>query len=847
MKRQINKIAELLADNFPISTDSSLVYELSAYISILYAFNSAVCMHNSQDDSLHAVISSRFPQIVTAYNKIHDLIDGDTEREILVQLTLAKSEEDGDSLGFFVSDIYQQIKSYLLKTAQTCPSPSIEKIEGKKLLYQTQFFTDLYMVEYLVKQILSLYDDLSNVMFVDPASGGGNFLTYLYRELYAWYRHHGETGNLAKLIFENNIVGYDLDAELAEIARLSLLLTAYNENPKDVDFEIYNFGGVDDDTKGYINNQVCSKKIGDIDFEGFVAKARKKGKSIVYITNPPFMGKRDLSPVVKKHLLSCYPAAKGDLCFSFMLKMMRNLRNDDCMAVVSQNGWLSLSSLKNFRHILINSYDILNCVDLGSNAFHNINGEKTNVVLALIRKHSTTDISANSMFINLRHAKYQEKVQLLNNGGYKVYNVSIKKFSANKNCEFNYQIMSDMAYLSKFRKYGEFAKCMQGSSTGDNATMVKYIWQTTSPEWKLTSKGGGFSKWQGLNVYKVKWGKNGEAIKLNRGGVLRNPSQIAKTALVFTDTGTMGLTVRCKLENQVFIASGPGIRVVAGNPLCHMAFLNSRIASFFMRIINPKFTVSGGYIQQLPVADNILDNDKISSLAAMCHELKCKYLATKLPNIEFEHPQFDVIDDIQAYLTQCLQSDLHNMYERLVAENMIETLISEQYNLTGELAQEYATQTAPWMGYPEKDVCIEDIDELLSRQIGMNCMPVARKADGTCNGSENCIEMLAAQMRASCSSVVKSISGRYDKLHKTLEKYRYDFIHKMMLSAAGIDRLDTVGSVSSYTVAEANELIRQKFPKMYIQLSLDASDVDKVLRMIHPKVFYDTPIIEINE
>ena len=37
MKRQINKIAELLADNFPIGTDTSLVYELSAYISMLYA------------------------------------------------------------------------------------------------------------------------------------------------------------------------------------------------------------------------------------------------------------------------------------------------------------------------------------------------------------------------------------------------------------------------------------------------------------------------------------------------------------------------------------------------------------------------------------------------------------------------------------------------------------------------------------------------------------------------------------------------------------------------------------------------------------------------------------------
>lgn len=60
MKRQINKIAELLADNFPIGTDSSLVYELSAYISMLYALNGVALMHNSRDNSLDAVLSCHF-------------------------------------------------------------------------------------------------------------------------------------------------------------------------------------------------------------------------------------------------------------------------------------------------------------------------------------------------------------------------------------------------------------------------------------------------------------------------------------------------------------------------------------------------------------------------------------------------------------------------------------------------------------------------------------------------------------------------------------------------------------------------------------------------------------------
>ena len=112
---------------------------------------------------------------------------------------------------------------------------------------------------------------------------------------------------------------------------------------------------------------------------------------------------------------------------------------------------------------------------------------------------------------------------------------------------------------------------MQGSSTGDNKLMVKYIWETDEEGWVLASKGGGYSKWGGLNFYKVKWGKRGELLKGNKGSALRNSSEIDNTAIVYSDTGTLGLSTRERLDGQVFIASGPGIKVLKGDPLCHLA------------------------------------------------------------------------------------------------------------------------------------------------------------------------------------------------------------------------------------------------------------------------------------
>ncbi len=109
---------------------------------------------------------------------------------------------------------------------------------------------------------------------------------------------------------------------------------------------------------------------------------------------------------------------------------------------------------------------------------------------------------------------------------------------------------------------------MQGTSTGNNTLFVKYAWETNgNPDWKSVSKGGGFSKWMGLNYYKVYWGTEGEKIRANKGSAIRNIHKIPSTELVYSDTGTLGLNVRVLKKNQVFIASGPGIQVLGGTSL----------------------------------------------------------------------------------------------------------------------------------------------------------------------------------------------------------------------------------------------------------------------------------------
>jgi len=127
---------------------------------------------------------------------------------------------------------------------------------------------------------------------------------------------------------------------------------------------------------------------------------------------------------------------------------------------------------------------------------------------------------------------------------------------------------------------------MQGTSTGDSKSLVRYFWKCIGDtDWRPVSKGGGYSRWLGLNSYSVKWGRDGEHIRNMPGSAIRNANYFDETQLVFSDTGTSGLNVRLLLRNQIFIASGPGIRVTKGDTFSHLAFLNSRFSSFFMRIL----------------------------------------------------------------------------------------------------------------------------------------------------------------------------------------------------------------------------------------------------------------------
>lgn len=798
------------------------------------------------------IIRTRFPELYRTFGAVHSILRKTLFETTIQQLKNVFQDKDLD-VDDIISWSYQFLKRDLEKSAFKKIGQGKMKLENSDLLFTTQFFTDRYMVKYLVDESLAgLNGDVRDVVIIDCACGGGNFLTYSFDRLFESHSKlfpKWSEKRITEEILENCIVGYDLDSTLAKIAALSLFVKACSYATPNPNIKIKIYGGVSGDKLGFMNSKVISDKIGNTTFESQLRTIEGKGKTKLFLTNPPFMGKRDMDIGLKAHLLTHFPEGKGDLCVSFIQRMMQISSSKDILGIVSQNNWMYLSSLKNFRKFFLSKHTIKSCIDLGSNAFENINGEKTNVALCVVGGLS----DEKSEIINLKDCRPSEKRIIVENRNFPpqlIFRFNQNAFLKNDNFEFNYQINQSFAIIRKLKLYSEFANPMQGTSTGNNSEFVKFAWEVNgSPDWKLVSKGGGFSKWIGMNYYKVKWGVDAEKIRANKGSALRNLDKMSSTQLVYSDTGTLGLNVRILKQDQVFIASGPGIQVLGGDPFAHLAFLNSRIATVLLKLINPKFTISAGYISKIPVPADVLDSSYIAERSKKCLELKEAYLSNKLPNFEFRHPDYSAIKDLDAYCQKLILADLENDYQRLLLESEIEVEIKKKYNFGAKelAAAKSIVGESPFVN-KAKSVAIDlgILDLHMSEGIDTNCLSTSHAINGYAMGSESLLESLSYKLNINPIALIDLIRTNISALVLTKAKYYRDFIHKIILKELGVIHISKYSPIEMTQQSLLTRLLR-KYEFLKANPGSDLEHLTNItVREHHRASFFNKPMILIS-
>lgn len=715
------------------------------------------------------------------------------------------------------------------------------KIKNNNMYSPTQFFTEKYMITYLVQNVNGI---IAACKIVDPCSGGGNFLVecleYLCKDIV--------NDDLQKCVVANagKLYGYDIDRDITNIAVVNIRLRALSilkRQDADFTFDVWDCvrpnvfkSKKDDKIEGSL--AVDNRPVVNVISGKCIGLNDALGNADVILTNPPFATIKGMLQEQKNFLKLHYPEANCDTCVCFLDAIYKMLKPEGVCGIVSQSAWMHLKTFKKIRKKLTAEYTIYKVVNLGSGAFMDLSGEKSNVSLLILGKKY---ILGNKIdVLNLNALPLSEKISVIEQKK-NHFKISQDDIDGPNGYDFTEKGALKKISLSK-ELYKDIAVPMQGTSTGNAKELVGYFWEHFGDdEWVSVSNGGGYCRWQGLNDSVVKWGKSGEYIKAQKGSALRNVRYFPETQMVFSDTGTAGLNVRVLLDNQIFIASGPGIRIIKGNEHAHLALLNSRLASYYVRIMSPKLTIAAGYIGQIPVNEGIYSSVVLENNARLCIELKQKILSTRLNNLEYDASFFDKIPaDLDKAAWSLFNEDITNELLKLEIESKIDQYIMKEYGFSkeDELQLDESVGKCAYLIDGERDIDLSKLDKYIDRILDASCCLKRTRSSKNSLGSDGVIEYIAKDLSINPDLIVKKIQESPDTMKNVLKKYKEMLLHNAVLYYLGYNTKSGV-EVTNCTIEAIVTFMNDRFGKtLEFEKWISAS-----FNAVHGEIFKGVPFL----
>ena len=285
-----------------------------------------------------------------------------------------------------------------------------------------------------------------DILCIDPCSGSGHVLAYMFDVLVQIYEAYGvDTRTAVASIVENNIYGLDIDDRAAQLAYFSVMMKACQYDKRFLRrkvqphvYAIVESNHVDPNVVGYfckgdaklkeamdtiIRELHDAKEYGSIisvtpqDWEALYARfdeiENESTPSIytelvlelktmvqvaealaqkydVVVTNPPYMGSSGMNAKLSDFVKKNYSDSKSDLFAVFIEKCGQMAKKKGYQAMITQHAWMFLSSFEKLRTKLLNM-DIVNMAHLGARAFEEIGGEVVQTTSFVMRKSHIAD------------------------------------------------------------------------------------------------------------------------------------------------------------------------------------------------------------------------------------------------------------------------------------------------------------------------------------------------------------------------------------------------------------------------------------------------------------------------
>lgn len=357
----------------------------------------------------------------------------------------------------------------------------------------------------------------------------------------------------------------------------------------------------------------------------------------VSVTNPPYMGGGKMDPPLKKYVQKNYPISKADLFSVFIEKMIELTSNIGYIGMITMHSWMFLSNFEKLRKEIQN-HTIINMAHLGTRAFGDIGGEVVQTTTFILQKAKREEyLGSYERLVDYDSQDDKEKMylEMVNDkDNNDVYHVDQLNFDKIPGSPIAYWASENL--INDFEKgtsLGEVVQAKVGLQTGDNKRFLRQWFEVgidnisfdshsikdsveSGKKWFPYNKGGSYRKWYGNYDYVVNWQNDGYEIKHfadDKGKIRSRPQNTEfyfKEAVTWSDITTSMLSARYILGNDIHDVVGMSIFGNHNTLIKILGFINSKVATHIMRIINPTIHNSIGYM----VLEPLLEVQSVNSL-----------------------------------------------------------------------------------------------------------------------------------------------------------------------------------------------------------------------------------------
>ena len=352
------------------------------------------------------------------------------------------------------------------------------------------------------------------------------------------------------------------------------------------------------------------------------------------VMNPPYMGGGKMNSTLSKYVKDNYEEGKADLFSVFMQMGMERLVDGGKMAQINMQSWMFLSSFEKLRTQFLTHYNIDNMLHLGPRTFDELSGEVVQNTAFVLSKHEPAEQGGvYYRLVDGKNCADKEKLFLShihgNEDGNRIYyhNVEQKNFEKIPGCPIGYWLGNVAIDCFEKNKLGDMSYSSPGIRTGRDNIFIR-DWEEVSYKrikldgtsyvslyenyWFPITRGGERRVWYGNNSSIVLGYNNFERVQKECPDYrLRDKDYYFKKGLTWTMISSSKSSFRVCPNGVLFGNGGPTLYV--DNLYEEIsAFLNSSVADFYLKLLNPTINCTKSDIEKLPIVFS--ENNKVKSL-----------------------------------------------------------------------------------------------------------------------------------------------------------------------------------------------------------------------------------------